>query len=697
MATTVSGNPTIQALQDKYFRDGGAETDRAQIYTVYENVSAMREEFRGAGVPRSAIRWDRGNKVFLLDGSAVTDKNAAQVTLLMGRYGKGSDGEVAWKDERAAKDRENEDLRGVLRSEVVQNGLAVDMRSHKEGVIEAALVDAGQTPEMAAVVARETVALGERYQRSGELDGALGPTDDELLAQAAASIDADLEAVLGRHKEEDLQAADRAAALERERKDFVLSYIEGARVSTLADGVEPAPFPELGPDVYSVNALAGDGSSQRWDFRFGVNSATATAVALVGEDRLFDERVQKARELFQPYFGRFKREQPEVRIARDPADPHGMKMSFSEDSQKAQAWELKFKQGPFKRKPSAEIAEIRCNGQEVSEQAIFMAGAEGGPTLERVAGRLDTSPARQVLAVLTVPMSERAEFDRVKAETGAVTRYDKNADSGFGKPGGWYLLKGDPKDFSKWSTAEAFAKFVEEGNDRFRRAKVLEDVARVAGAQEKGHPYGHFARGVMMPAKEEDRGKFVDGYKDPRGIVRRGLSQANAEELRDLARITSASYIEYDRRESSIRLEVVVQRSEHWKQRYDNIPGTHAEKIAALLPREAADGKMGFMGLNHGPNRASWTVDGVEAGLPEIDKRTMLSLKRGFDYLQDRYAVVAGRPLDISLKGVKLAEYVEKREVSAETAVVASRPSEAAKNALANRLFGGRSAGVGRE
>lgn len=685
--SALNNDRVVDLLKGKFFMEGGDASSRAPIFTVRENVAAMRKEFEGAGAGRDAIRFDRNTKVFYLGLTGVKPDRAKDLYGVLEDYGHGSAGEAAWKAERDEQVRLETATRRALQSEAVQSGAMVDLKTHKEGVAAAQLVDAGLDASTADVVARDFVRREQDYAARSEAEGFDMPDAQDVLQESYAEVSADIDAAFAQLEAAEGQEAVASADLDEARRQALVAYVNTSRLDVLdqnasvgvADGVA---------DTLVVTA-GGDGQvpAREYSMRFAHDSATAIAVGVEGEDQLFTANRAKSLELLNGYYEGFKRDHMSFDAMRDPTSAQAVKI-VANDGDQRQTWKFGFE--------GAAIKAITCDGNEVSENTLVVAAANKGATLERVANRLGTTAEKPARVVLTVPPSERDEFERLKAEKGAVTRYDAKAQSGHGRPGGWYLVKGEAKDFEKWTGPEAHAKFVAEGNARYRNQVDLSNAAKTVAAEADGKPFAHFERGVMMHQKAEDAQKFIDGYTDNLGRQRRGLKEASADELRSLAENTSKSYMELDRKESVLRLEVMVKNSPSWRTRYQAMPGSHDEKIEALLPRTAADGKIGFRGLNHNQNRQQWHVNGQEASLEPNEKRTMQSLYRGFGWLRERYQEVAGRSLDFTLTGVKLSTAEARKEVASETTLAPTKPNEAARNRLAAQMLGGRDDGPGR-
>lgn len=685
--SALSNDRVVDLLKGKFFMEEGNASSRAPLFTVRENVAAMRKDFESAGATRDAIRFDRNSKVFYLGLTGVKPDRAKELYGVLEDYGHGSAGEVAWKAERDEQARLETATRRALKSEVVQSGAMVDLKTHKEGVAAAQLVDAGLDEATADVVARDFVRREDEYLTRSEAEGFAMPDAQDVLKESYAEVTADIDAALAEIEAAEGRDVVDPTSLDEARRQALVAYVNTSRLDVLdqnasvgvADGVADTLVVAAGGDA--------KGGEREYSMRFGHGTAVPVAVAVEGNDELFGANRAKSLGLLEGYYSGFKRDQLSFDGMRDPENAQTVKL-VADDGEQRQTWKFAYE--------GAALKGITCDGKEVSENTLVVAAANQGATLERVANRLGTSAEKPERVVLTVPPSERDEFERLKAEKGAVTRYDAKAQSGHGRPGGWYLLNGDPKDFEKWTGPEAHAKFVAEGNARYRNQVALTDAAKTVAAEADGKPFAHFERGVMMHTKSEDAQRFIEGYTDNLGRQRRGLKEASADELRSLAETTSKSYMELDRKESILRLEVMVKNSPSWRTRYQGLPGSHEEKIEALLPRTAADGKIGFRGLNHDQNRQQWHVNGKEASLEANEKRTMQSLYRGFGWLRERYQEVAGRSLDFTLTGVKLSTAEARKEVASETSLSPTKPNEAAKNRLAAQMLGGRDDGVGR-
>lgn len=688
--SALSNDRVVDLLKGKFFMENGDESSRAPIFTVKENVAAMRKEFEGAGAPRDSIRFDRNSKVFYLGLTGIKPDRAKDLYGVLEDYGNGSAGENAWKAERDEQARLEMVTRRVLKSEAVRDGSMIDLKTHKEGVAAAQLVEAGLDEGTADVVARDFIRREQDYANRSAADGAEMPDAQHILEESYAEVSADIEAALGRVEELDAIENQAVSALETERGHALFEYVKshGGLVIRPDDELS-VPTPETGvADTLLMRAYHKDGGEPiGFNMRFANRSAEPIAVGVYGADPQFSANRDKALGLLSGYYDGFKRNEVTFDAMRDPKDAQTVKI-IADDGNKRQAWRFGYEGNSLKA--------ITCDGNEVSENALVVAAANRGATLERVANRLGTTTEKPKQVVLTVPPSERDEFERLKAEKGAVTRYDAKAVNGHGRPGGWYLIKGDAKDFDKWTGPEAHQKFVAEGNARYRNQVAMTDAAKTVVAQAEGKPFAHYERGVMMPTKVEDAQKFIDGHVDNLGRQRRGLKEATSDELRVLAENTSRSYVELDRKESVVRLEVMLQNSPSWRKRYQDLPGSHEEKIEALLPRTAADGKIGFRGLDHDKNRQQWHQNGREAGLEVNEKRTMQSLYRGFGWIRERYQEVAGRPLDFTLTGVKLSNTEVRKDVAAESTLAPAKPNDAARARLAAQLMGGRGDGPGR-
>lgn len=684
--SALSNDRVVDLLKGKFFMEEGNASSRAPLFTVRENVAAMRKDFEGAGATRDAIRFDRNSKIFYLGLTGVKPDRAKELYGVLEDYGNGSAGEQAWKAERVEQERLETATRRAIKSEAVQSGAMVDLKTHKEGVAAAQLVEAGLDEPTAEVVARDFVRREQDYATRSAAEGFDMPEAQDVLQESYAEVTADIDAAMAEIESAEGREAVDASHLDEARRQALVAYVNSSRLDVLDQNASVGVAEGVADTL--VVAAGGDGKAaeREYSMRFGHGSAVPVAVAVEGNDELYSANRAKSLELLQGYYTGFKRDHLSFDGMRDPENAQTVKF-VADDGEQRQTWKLAFE--------GAALKGITCDGKEVSENTLVVAAANQGATLERVANRLGTSVEKPERVVLTVPPSERDEFERLKAEKGAVTRYDAKAQSGHGRPGGWYLLKGEAKDFEKWTGPEAHAKFVAEGNARYRNQVALTDAAKTVAAEADGKPYAHFERGVMMHTKSEDAQKFIDGYTDNLGRQRRGLKEASADELRTLAENTSKSYMELDRKESIIRLEVMVKNSPSWRTRYQGLPGSHEEKIEALLPRTAADGKIGFRGLNHDQNRQQWHVAGKEASLEPNEKRTMQSLYRGFGWLRERYQEVAGRSLDFTLTGVKLSNAEARKEVASETTLAPTKPNEAAKSRLSAMLVG-RDDGPGR-
>lgn len=688
--SALSNDRVVDLLKGKFFTEKGDESSRAPLYTVKENVAAMRKEFEAAGAPRDSIRFDRNSKVFYLGLTGIKQDRAKDLYGVLEDYGVGSAGEALWTKEREEQDRLETATRRAIKSEAVLSGSMIDLKTHKEGVAAAQLLEAGMEPTTAEVVARDFVRREQDYSDRSAAEGTEMPDAQHILEESFAEVSADIDAAIERLGTAELAESEGISTLDADRAKVLFDYVKqhGGLVIRPDDELS-VPVPDTNmPDTLLMRAYhKADEAPIGFSMRFANRSSEAVAVAAHGADAQFDANRDKALGLLSGYYAGFQRAEISFDPMRDPKDVHTVKI-IADDGTQRQNWRFGYAGG--------DIKSITCDGNEVSENALVVAAENKGATLERVANRLGTTTAKPNTVVLTVPHSERAEFERLKAEKGAVTRYDAKAPNGHGRPGGWYLIAGDVKDFEKWTGPDAHAKFVAEGDARFRNQVALTNAAKTLVAEVEGKPYPQYERGVMMPGKAEDSQKFIDGYVDNQGRQRRGLKEATSDELRLLAEHTSRSYQELDRKESIIRLEAMTRNSPAWRRRYADLPGSHSDRIAALLPRTAADGKIGFRGLDHDKNRQQWHVNGKEVGLEVNEKRTMQSLYRGFGWLRDRYQEVSGRPLDFTLTGVKLSSTEVRKEVAAETSLAPAKPNEAARARLAAQLAGGRADGPGR-
>lgn len=670
----------LESLKNTYFRNGADIFDKADVFTVKENVSAMRKEFQDAGVARSGLKFIKDTKLFAVDLSAVSNEAADKVAMVMGRYGAGSPGETAWKAERSKDIALDETARRVAQSGIVREGKAIDKKTIAEGRVEQALMVAGLSEQVAAVSARQAVEKAENIENIGR---------DEVAA-SVQDVMADIDAVMGKHEALDVASRERVSEIESNRDHAMEEYAIKNGPKDHPVNFEFADDPMRTDGVFRAKISYENSPPAEYTFKFGHESAELVAVSETNPGELTLGRLTEAREMLATFYNGVDRNvTTNLDFGLNPQIPGSLIVNARSDGFAPEAWTVNFEDHATK------IAGVQVNGKEVLPEALMLAGSERGETLSRVAARIGIPLEKPAQVVLTVPFSERDDFEARKRETGAVTRYSKDADSGYGSKGGWLLIKGDPADFSKWTGQDAYDRFTAGRVNNARTQSVVDDINRIVTGDKLVERFGHITKGVMMPANEQDREKFMVGYVGRDGRQRLGYNEATADELKKLALLTSKTYQDFDRRESIARLEVMVKNVPSWQKRYDALEGDHAARLEALLPRKAIDGKMGFMGLDHGSNRASWSIDGKEAGLPEQDKRTMLSMRRGFEVLRDRYEVVAKVPLEFTIQGVQLrpdAEKLSTKDIGADSSVKASVTVDT-KSRLADRFKGG---GMGR-
>ena len=99
--SNLSNENVVDLIKGEFFRENGDASSRAPLFTVRENVPAMRKDFEAAGAGRDAIRFDRDTKVFYLGLTGVKPDRSKEILGVLQDYGIGSPGEVAWKAERA--------------------------------------------------------------------------------------------------------------------------------------------------------------------------------------------------------------------------------------------------------------------------------------------------------------------------------------------------------------------------------------------------------------------------------------------------------------------------------------------------------------------------------------------------------------------------------------------------------------------
>jgi hypothetical protein len=645
-------------LNRRFFNDGSSLSRGASLYTAKSGVREMKDLIEKERLPYP--RFQRDEKTFLLSQEQLELRHAPALARVLERYGVGSEGHVAWEKERAQERNASVTMSTVLATKAVREGAYVDRKALQDGAVINGLIDQGVSPDKAALTASLNRAM---------LDGAPADADrNAVLSSAVAGVRADPDAVLARlESHTSSYGADVSERLER-----LDAYVRDASAH-LGEGVrfsEPYPHDDI-PNAVSLSMTDPKGHAVDWTMRFDVEGTSmpthvsARGQDAVWKDQLMIERRDVMMQTISPYYPPSDTRQ--ALPSRSPMEANGMKLEVSDPGSRkpSQDWRVHFEPG------STVIREILLDGRQQDLRQLSEMSSGFTPAARAVAKRLEQQVPRKPETVLFVPPSERADFESLVRQKGASRRYDPKVTNEFGRPGGFVLTGGDPADFARWQGREAHKRFVEEGDQLRRGPKDMLDAARYRAADVDGDPFARYmAQGVKMPARPEDQDKWTRGYTDARGRQHVGLDQATPDKLRDLASLTASTYQDLEREEARIRLSLAITKDTSWKTRYDKIPGSHEERIQALLPREAADRMPGFAALVHGQNRHLWTVKDPEApggvreeGLSQQDKQAMNALNRGFKYLASRFEELTERPLGFSLTSSRHQERNEQAQV----------------------------------
>ncbi len=656
-----------QNLSNRYFvqsRDSQSGDEirglsGAHLYTTKDNVAAMKAEIKEAGLP--AARFQRDTKTFLIAASDLKLSHAPEMAGILERYGVGSEGHIAWERERKANIATEVGTHAVLASHGVRTGANVDLKAHADGAIAGGLVDQGVPTGLALLTAQEhrrrSTAYGDGPQPSQET---MIQQSYEAAIRDPGGVAAAVEA--SRYDSYGADVADRLERLDSYVRAAVAHHGEGVRIG------QALPHEEI-DNAVTLTVTDKAGRETEWAMRFAVGSSAPNLVVESPDtDDLTKARFQAAQQAIAPVYSDFKRGDLGASASRNPMDPHGLQILVGEkgSARPPQDWRVNFAPGS-----AAEIREVLKDGQRVPLADLREVVTERSPVARALASRLNNEIAhRKPESILFVPPAERDEFNATLREKGGTSRYQKDLQHGFGpRPGAYILMSGNPEDFSKWQGAEAHARFAQAGDARRRGDATLVAAAREVVAHANEHPYARYMGvGVKLPAPVDTRipgavdkqKEWIDGYTDARGRKHVGLKEASPEQIRDLATRTALSYQDLERDEARIRLEVALTRSPQWKARYDAQPGSHDQKIDAILPRDAADGQPGFLAINHRQNRQLWTVrssdnsgEMVEAGLGREDKLALNSLGRGFAWLRERYELITERSLGFTVTGLQ--------------------------------------------
>lgn len=640
-ASSSADKALAEDLGRRFFTDGSNLSRGAALYTTKDDVKAMKAMIAAEGLPYP--RYQPETKTFIMSQESLSLKHAPAMSRVLERYGVGSEGHTAWDQERA-RDRASEaTLDAALKSKAVRTGAYVDKRAMEDGTVVAGLVDQGVSGDKATLIAGENRRLLNERAASGE-----AVDRPQVLAQAVDAVRRDPVGVA-----QTLEQTPSVYGNETtERMDRFDSYVREANAHLGKDARFSSVYPhESVSDAVTMTVTDAKDHTTEWSMRYGIEgSSMPTHVGVRGKDPLFEDRSSTVSRMISPYY------QPsdtrKSLISRSPLEPNAIKLDVHDQRAGGvpQEWHVKFKRG------SAAVEEVLLDGRKMDVRQLAEMGAGFTPAARAVAKRLEHQPARKE-TVLFVPPSERRDFDALTRQKGVTARYDPKVTNEFGRPGGYILMGGDPADFARWQGREAHQRFVAEG-DRLRQApRDMLAAARYKVADADRDPYARYlAQGLKMPLKREEQVKWEEGYTDQRGRSHVGLNQASPTQLMELARLSAGSYQDLEREEGRIRLSLAVTKDTSWRTRYEKLPGSHEERIQALLPREAADKLPGFLALNHGQNRHLWTVrdpnapDGVrEEGLNPMDKQAMNALNRGFKYLSARYEELTNQSLGFGL------------------------------------------------
>ncbi len=654
----VTDRTLAEDLNRRFFNDGSSLSRGASLYTAKSGVRDMKAMMESEGLPYP--RFQKDTKTFLLAQETLSIRDAPAVARVLARYGAGSEGHASWEKERAQERNSEMALNTVLSTKAVREGTYVDRKTLEDGAVLNGLVDQGVSPEKAALAASYNRVL---------LDGSPSGHDrHEVLTRAVdavrqdpAAVRAELEAHTASY------GADTAERLER-----IDSYVREA-TSHLGEGVKfdkPYPHDTIANQV-TMSMTDPKGQQVEWSMRFDFQGSSLPAsVQAMGADRVWSDKLALERrdvmmDIISPYYS--PSASREAFPSRSPTEAHGMRLEVSDKHSQVPShdWRVHFEPG------STKIREILRDGRQQDVRELREMGAGFSPAARALAKRLDQQAPRRAETVLFVPPSEKRDFEALLREKGGSRRYDPKVPNEFGRPGGFILTKGDPADFTRWQGREAHKRFVEEGDKLRQGPKDMLAAARYKAADVDGDPFARYmAQGVKMPARPEQAEQWKTGFTDARGRHHVGLNEASPDKLRELAGITASSYQDLEREEARIRLTLAVGKDTSWKSRYDKLPGSHEDKIQALLPREAADRMPGFAALVHGQNRHLWTVKDPEAangvreeGLSEQDKMAMNALNRGFKYLAARYEEITEQQMGFSLTSSRHQERSELAEV----------------------------------
>lgn len=639
-------------LQRRFFTSGTDQSvsSGAHLYTTKDGVPGMKAALKEAGLPDA--RFQRDSKTFLVASSSLKLRDAPAMAEILERYGVGSEGHRAWEQERRRDVGQETNLREVLKSHTVRQGGNIDLKAHADGAVMAGLVDQGVAGDTAALVAAENRRRTEAYGNGPR------PSPDAVLQGSYDAVQRDPQGVTAAVDAARYEAYGSDVADRLERLD---AYVREA-TAHLGDSVrigEARPHDEV-DNAVSLTVTDRAGNETEWAMRFDVGSSMPNLVRERPEnDTLARERFQTAQNAIAPYYSQFKASEISAVAVRNPMDAHGMQIVVSErDSGKpAHDWRVNFAPGS-----SADMREVLLDGRQVPLRDLREMATERSGVARALAQRLNHEIARKPETMLFIPPSERQEFNALAREKGATARYNQNLQSGYGRPGGYILMGGNPADFAKWQGPEAHSRFVKEGDERRRGTATLQAAAREVVAHANEDPFARYMGvGVKFPSDPEKQQQWKDGYTDGRGRQHAGLKEASPEQLMELAGRTAQSYQALEKEEARIRLEVALQHKTQWRSRYDALPGSHEDKIEALLPREAADKQPGFLAINHNQNRHLWMVRDpenskggpVEAGLSREDKLALNSLGRGFAYLRERYEEITQKAMGFTVTGMQ--------------------------------------------